>query len=137
MDFFCVCAHPSRMSVYTELTFDEVAATIAGYDLGCLRHYSGIAAGIENSNFFVDTDRGRFVLTIFERMDGNELPWFMRLMRHLHRGGVAAPAVQQRRDGELLFRYHTDGGGVKWGCVVSCLAGEVVTSLSQAQLESA
>ncbi|MDX8413087.1 MAG: homoserine kinase [Mariprofundales bacterium] len=125
------------MSVYTELTFDDIATIIAGYDLGALRHYSGIAAGIENSNFFVDTEQGRFVLTIFERLDGEELPWFMQLMRHLSMGGLASPAVQQQRDGSLLFRYQCGVQESKWGCVVSCLTGSVIESLSQPQLESA
>jgi len=99
------CAQVSRMSVYTELTFDDIAAIVADYDLGALRQFSGIAAGIENSNFFVDTEHGRFVLTIFERMDGEVLPWFMQLMRHLSLGGLPSPAVQQQRSAELLFRY--------------------------------
>ncbi len=125
------------MSVYTELSFDDIAAIVADYDLGALRDFSGIAAGIENSNFFVTTDRGRFVLTIFERMDGETLPWFMRLMCHLSDRGLACPAVQRRKNGDLLFRYLAAQQETKWGCIVSCLPGGVVDHLSTAQLESA
>ncbi len=60
------------MSVYTELSHDDVAAILAEYTLGRLIVCEGIAAGIENSNFFVTTDNGRYVLTIFERMNAIE-----------------------------------------------------------------
>ncbi len=120
------------MSVYTELSATDIRAILADYDLGELRDHSGIAAGIENSNFFVDTERGRFVLTIFERMEGDELPWFMDLMCHLSTRGLPCPAVQKRHDGTLLFRH-----GDKWGCIVSCLDGRVHENLSLPQLEQA
>ncbi|MFQ5582559.1 MAG: homoserine kinase, partial [Mariprofundaceae bacterium] len=67
------------MSVYTDLTQAEIEQILADYSLGALRGFAGIAAGIENSNFFVDTEQDRYVLTIFERMDANELPYFMDL----------------------------------------------------------
>ncbi|RMH51645.1 MAG: homoserine kinase [Zetaproteobacteria bacterium] len=120
------------MSVYTELSPAEVGDILAGYDLGALRGLQGIAAGIENSNFFVDTDRGRFVLTIFERMAPEELPWFMRLMCHLHQRGFPCPQPARSRDGTLLFDY-----GEKRGCIVSCLPGAVVERLNRGQLAEA
>jgi len=120
------------MSVYTELSRAEIAAILADYDLGALRGFRGIAAGIENSNFFVDTERGRFVLTIFERMAPQELPWFMRLMRHLHAQGFPCPQVARRRDGALLFDH-----GDKRGCIVSRLPGAVVERLNIDQLAAA
>ena len=93
--------------------------------------YEGIAAGIENSNFFVVTGRGRYVLTIFERMNADELPYFMRLMRHLAEEGVPCPDVMPKRDGSLLF----DMGG-KQGCIISCLPGRTLDVLNEAQLRS-
>jgi len=123
------------MSVYTELSESDISTILADYSLGELAGYEGIAAGIENSNFFVNT-RGhehsaRFVLTIFERMDETELPYFMRLMRHLAHNDLACPDVMQRKDGSLLFEAHG-----KQGCIVSCLSGRTLDELDETQLAS-
>ena len=123
------------MSVYTELSASDISTILADYSLGELASYEGIAAGIENSNFFVTTgnhqNAARFVLTIFERMDETELPYFMRLMRHLAHNGLACPDVMQRRDGSLLFEVHG-----KQGCIVSCLSGRTLDELNKEQLTS-
>lgn len=123
------------MSVYTELSLSDVHAILAHYKLGTLSSFEGIAAGIENSNFFVNTeqhkDAGRFVLTIFERMDETELPYFMRLMKHLAAKGLSCPDVMQRNDGSLLFEIHG-----KQGCIVSCLSGKTLEELNEVQLRS-
>jgi len=120
------------MSVYTELSRSDISSILAAYSLGKLRGFSGIAAGIENSNYFVDTDCSRFVLTIFERMNPDELPYFMRLMQHLSGKGFPCPAVQSRHDGSLLFEFQG-----KRGCIVSCLPGDTVDQLSDRQLAAA
>jgi homoserine kinase type II len=119
------------MSVYTELSHGDVEAILSDYRLGNLTAFEGIAAGIENSNFFVDTGSGRYVLTIFERMDAEALPYFMNLMHHLAAHGLPCPDVMRRRDGSLLF----DHAG-KQGCIVSCLPGETLDQLNEAQLAS-
>ncbi|MFQ5518926.1 MAG: homoserine kinase, partial [Mariprofundus sp.] len=119
------------MSVYTELSHHDISAILSNYSLGALSSYEGIAAGIENSNFFVDTDSGRYVLTIFERMDKTELPYFMRLMKHLAANGLSCPDVMQQKDDSLLFEVHG-----KQGCIVSCLSGRTLDALSQTQLRS-
>jgi len=124
------------MSVYTELTAHDIEHILSSYELGALRRFEGIAAGIENSNFFVDTEQGRFVLTVFERLDASELPYFMRLMRHLAQQGVACPDVMVRGDGSLIFDLD-DAGTQKYGCMVSCLAGKTLDVLNQAQLRAA
>ncbi|MDX8382962.1 MAG: phosphotransferase, partial [Ghiorsea sp.] len=125
------------MSVYTELTFEQITAILADYQLGTLEKYTGIAAGIENSNFFIHTSKQqRYVLTIFERLDADELPYFMRLMKHLADQGLTSPDVMVRQDGTLLFDFITDEGS-KQGCIVSCLAGETFDVLNLAQLRSA
>ncbi len=125
--------HP--MSVYTELTCADIGDILAGYALGELSGFSGIAAGIENSNFFIDLeDDGRttrYVLTLFERMRAAELPYFMRLMRHLAANGLSCPDVMPRRDGSLLFEAHG-----KQGCIVSCLGGVTLDALNPAQLQA-
>jgi len=120
------------MSVYTDLSDAEVAAVLSGYELGGLRGCQGIAAGIENSNFFIDTDTGRYVLTVFERMDSVELPYFMRLMKHLSQHGVPCPDVMVRRDGALTFDVRD-----KKGCIVSCLSGQTLDQLNPSQLRAA
>jgi homoserine kinase type II len=97
-----------------------------------LQSFEGIAAGIENSNFFVNTDQGQFVLTIFERMDAHELPYFMHLMHHLSAQGFACPDVMRRSDGEYLF----DVAGKK-GAIVSRLSGRTLDALSSDQLKQA
>ncbi len=124
------------MSVYTELTTQDFKSILADYSLGKLQSYTGIAAGIENSNFFIDMQDGkRYVLTIFERLDADELPYFMRLMKHLAAHGLQSPDVMVRKDGTLIFALNTEYG-IKQGCIVSCLSGETLGSLNEAQLES-
>jgi len=119
------------MSVYTELSQTDFEAILSDYNLGAIHGFEGIAAGIENSNFFVDTDSGRYVLTIFERMADDELPYFMRLMKHLSHHGLSCPDVMVRHGGELIF----DVVGKK-GCIVSCLSGKTLDELSVKQLRS-
>jgi len=119
------------MSVYTELSHDDITSILAEYTLGICKSFEGIAAGIENSNFFIDTDSGRYVLTIFERMNADELPYFMYLMRHLAGEGVPCPDVMPRRDDSLLFEF-----AGKQGCIVSCLSGRTLDVLNDAQLRS-
>jgi len=123
------------MSVYTELTHADIETILADYSLGGLSAFEGIAAGIENSNFFIETDAGRFVLTIFERMQAEELPYFMRLMCHLAGHGLPCPDVQPRLNGELLFSI-ASSDGEKQGCIVSCLKGKTLEQLNLAQLKA-
>ncbi len=119
------------MSVYTELSRGEIEAILAAYDLGRLLDFEGIAAGIENSNFFVDTERGRFVLTVFERMDVAELPYFMHLMHHLAAKGMPCPDVMRRRDGSMLFACRG-----KQGCMVTRLPGRTLERLDKRRLHA-
>ncbi|MDX8404855.1 MAG: homoserine kinase [Mariprofundus sp.] len=119
------------MSVYTELTHNDIATILTDYQLGALNSFQGIAAGIENSNFFIDTASGRYVLTIFERMDETELPYFMRLMKHLAANGLSCPDVMPGCNGSLLFTAHN-----KQGCIVSCLSGRTLDQLNPAQLRA-
>ena len=120
------------MSVYTELNHAEISTILDDYNIGSLTSYEGIAAGIENSNFFIDTDQeNRYILTIFERLDADELPYFMHLMKHLASNGLACPDVMQRKDESLLFDVYG-----KQGCIVSCLSGKTLDKLNKAQLKS-
>lgn len=91
------------MAVYTEVSDEELAGFLAGYDIGEPTSFKGIAEGVENSNFLLGTTRGRFILTLYEkRVDPAELPFFLGLMRHLADKGVACPTPVENRDGESL-----------------------------------
>jgi homoserine kinase type II len=90
------------MSVYTTVTPDELDAWLARYTFGALVDLAPIAAGIENTNYFVTTERGRFVLTLYERLPADELPFYLNLMAHLAKAGVEVPAPAPDRTGALF-----------------------------------
>jgi homoserine kinase type II len=91
------------MAVYTDVTGEELAGFLAGYDLGELLSYKGIAEGVENSNFLVHTSRGYFILTLYEkRVAAKDLPFFLGLMEHLHARGITCPQPVKNRAGEVL-----------------------------------
>ena len=83
------------MSVYTTVSAEDLDAWLARYALGGLVSHEPITSGIENTNYFVTTERGRFVLTLYERLPADELPFYLNLMAHLARSGVAVPAPAQ------------------------------------------
>lgn len=90
------------MSVYTRVNPDQLQALLADYAVGELESYEGISAGITNTNYFVDTTLGRWVLTLFERTSASELPFFLNLMDHLAGLGVPSAHPVARRDGRFL-----------------------------------
>ena len=90
------------MSVYTTVTPDELDAWLTRYALGAFVDITPIAAGIENTNYFVTTERGRFVLTLYERLPSDELPFYLNLMAHLARCGVEVPAPAPDPTGALF-----------------------------------
>jgi homoserine kinase type II len=90
------------MAVYTEVSFDDLEQLLAGYDSGKPRSFKGIAEGVENSNFHLQTDRGAFILTLYEkRVREADLPYFLGLMEHLAARGTRCPVPLRRRDGSL------------------------------------
>ena len=93
------------MAVYTEVTDDEVDAFLAQYDLGEALSLKGIAEGVENSNYLLVTDRGQYILTLYEkRVREEDLPFFLGLMEHLAARGIACPQPVAGCDGAALRR---------------------------------
>jgi homoserine kinase type II len=106
------------MAVFTEVSFDDAAELIGRLGIGELTALKGIAAGIENTNYFADTAKGRYVLTLFERLSFEQLPFYLHLMKHLATHGVPVPEPQADTSGEIL---HTLCG--KPAAVVNRLSG--------------
>ena len=93
------------MAVYTDVSAEDLAPFLAGYDIGDLLAYKGVAEGVENSNFLVHTSRGNFILTLYERrVAERDLPFFLALMEHLAGRGITCPQPVKNRGGELLGR---------------------------------
>lgn len=92
------------MAVYTRVTRTDLRALLAEYSIGELEDFRAISAGITNTNYFVDTTTGRWVLTLFEQMDNGSLPFFMQLMDHLAGHGVPGAHPVARNDGGFLSR---------------------------------
>jgi len=90
------------MAVFTPVSQASLASLLSQFDLGPLVHFEGIASGIENTNYFVDTGKGRFVLTLFEKLTAQELPFYLELMRHLADKGVPCPMPMADRSGRIL-----------------------------------
>src|SRR3954469_24095864 len=94
------------MAVFTAVSLDDVTHWIEQFPLGKAVAIKGIASGIENSNFFLTTERGEYVLTIFENLSFEQLPFYLKLMRHLAERGVAVPAPVANDQGELIVALH-------------------------------
>lgn len=90
------------MAVYTEVGFDEADTLCQRLGLGALTALQGIHSGIENTNYYATTVRGQWVLTLFERLDAGQLPYYLRLMQHLADRGIPVPAPQAAADGSLV-----------------------------------
>jgi homoserine kinase type II len=116
------------MAVFTALTRDEIGALLKRYAVGELVDFEGIASGIENSNFFLTTTQGRFVLTVFERLGRAQLPFYLGLMKHLAQRQLPVPEPAQTTDGTLM----SEARG-KPAAIVSRLDGRAVDQPSAAQ----
>jgi len=94
------------MAVFTAVTLDDLIQWIKQFPLGQALALTGIASGIENSNFFLTTERGEYVLTVFENLDFEQLPFYVQLMRHLAERGIPVPAPLANAQGELVVPLH-------------------------------
>ncbi len=90
------------MSVYTTVSAEDLDAWLARYAVGALVELKPIATGIENTNYFVTTAKGRYVLTLYERLPAEDLPFYLNLMAHLARSGCDVPAPEPDRTGALF-----------------------------------
>lgn len=90
------------MAVFTAVNDAQLEHWLTHYSLGKVLDFRGIASGIENSNFFLTTERGEYVLTIFEKLSAGELPYYLNLMRHLAAHRVPVPDPVLRDDGQLF-----------------------------------
>jgi homoserine kinase type II len=109
------------MSVFTPVSENELAGWLKRYALGAPLALEPIAAGIENTNYFVTTAAGRFVLTLFERLPASQLPFYLGLMAHLARHGIPCPAPLA----DLDNRYFSQLNG-KPAALVTRLAGQSI-----------
>jgi homoserine kinase type II len=117
------------MAVYTPVSADDLAGFLAGYDVGEAVSFKGIAEGVENSNFLVETTRGRFFLTLYEkRVAEGDLPWFLALMGHLAAKGLPVPGPIRDRQGHSLQRLNG-----RPACMIEFLPGVSVTEAMPAQ----
>jgi homoserine kinase type II len=123
------------MAVYTEVSFAEAAALLHTLNLGDLTELQGIQGGIENTNYFVTSERDgatlAHVLTVFERLDFNQLPYYLQLMKHLAAQGIPVPDPVGNAQGDIL---HTVQG--KPAAVVNKLRGRSALDPSLAQCEA-
>lgn len=94
------------MAVFTLVSESDASHLLSQYDLGELISLNGIAAGIENSNFFLTTSRAEYVLTVFEVLTADQLPFYVELMHHLACRDVAVPMPQTRKDGTRISTLH-------------------------------
>lgn len=93
------------MAVYTEVSVEDLGAFLEPYDVGGLVSFRGIAEGVENSNYVLEADKGRFILTLYEkRVNEADLPFFLGLMEHLQQRGINCPLPVRARDGKMLHR---------------------------------
>jgi len=134
------------MAVYTDVTAEELAGFLAGYELGELLAYKGIAEGTENSNFLVHTSTGNYILTLYEkRVAAKDLPFFLGLMQHLASRGITCPQPIENKKGEALGKIagrpaaiisFLDGLWIRRPSAVHCAGlGEALAKLHLAGLD--
>ena len=92
------------MAVFTQVPLNDARELVRRLQLGELQALRGIEGGIENTNYFVTTDQGEFVLTLFERLTAAQLPFYLYLMKHLAHAGIPVPDPRADAHGEILHK---------------------------------
>ncbi|MDU0810739.1 MAG: homoserine kinase [Burkholderia sp.] len=109
------------MAVFTDISNSDLLKWMRSYMLGEVVEFRGVPSGTENSNFFLTTTCGEYILTIFENLVAKQLPFYLNLMRYLAARGIPVPNPIQRDDGALFGEFHR-----KPAAVFTKLFGEVV-----------
>ena len=121
------------MAVYTPVSAEAMAALLALYDAGTLVSAKGIAEGVENSNFLIETDRSRFILTLYEkRVDAADLPFFLQLLDHLADRGNPVPRAVPDRMGTQIQEV-----AGRPACLIEYLSGVSVSHPTPGQAQAA
>lgn len=121
------------MAVYTRVSSEEIAAFLERYDVGSLVSAKGIAEGVENSNYLIETTKDRFILTLYEkRVDPADLPFFIDMLDHLAARGCSVPPMIADRDGEKIQQLCG-----RSACLITFLPGISVTHPTEAQSHAA
>lgn len=121
------------MAVYTQVPAESLEVFLAQFETGPLVSAKGIAEGVSNSNFLVETETDRFILTLYERrIDMDDLPFFIRLMEHLADSGLPVPRPIRSRDGKAL--HMVEGRNA---CLIQYLPGVSVSHPTPAQAHAA
>ena len=96
------------MAVYTKINEKDILSIISNYPIGNLIQFKGIEEGIENTNYFIKTKKGKFILTIFEnRVNPKEIPFFINLMRFLNKNNFISPVPLENKEGSILNKFKT------------------------------
>lgn len=121
------------MAVYTRVEPDDLAALVARFDIGTILSCKGIAEGVENSNFLLETTAGHYILTLYEkRVQADDLPFFVNLLDHLAASHCPVPAMLRDRQGEAVQQISG-----RAACIIQFLPGISLTTPSPAQSEAA
>ncbi len=109
------------MSVYTPITQQQLIDLLSNYQIGDLIKFSGIKEGIDNTNYRLTTTKGRYILTLFEKLTAQELPFFFDLLEHLQAGNIACPQPQKNKNGNHILQLQS-----KTVAIFNCLEGNSI-----------
>ena len=99
------------MAVYTKLSKEEIIFILSDYQIGNLIEFQGIQDGIENTNYFIKTKKGKFILTIFEnRVNLQDIPFFINLMKYLNQNNFISPKPLENKEGKIVNNIYIESG---------------------------